>query len=849
MGTLFSRLDTRRLGFAVSLLEIGYAMVLYLDHREPWLTTLFLIGGVVLLTILRYGVPGWQRSLLVLVPAAPLLSLAYLSDNQGDGITRLVYVTLAGAVLLLPFRVSRADDEAPGYDLFELVHGFLSVLIGALMLLVPDRFPNVAFSTVRPYMFWLALLAFLGGAGLLAHNALRQVHPWLAHIGRGAAIFLTLFLCGTFVLVGEHHGALVNFIFGMALAFRPVLTKRPARREANPEHDSVFRDVEGLTERWTWMVITVALVMTFVDDVTQVREVFSSSYTVLALVAYNIVAFWLLPDTGSPGVRLRFHLYVFAFATAHLMLGGSPAAHGIAVASLIPPMLAARALGAAPGYGVLAANLGFVLLSSTIRQALWGWDGTLASIVFVRVVGILSAGIMVVRSAVEQRRLAQQLQAAREDLQAANEELTTQNEELTEAGQQLSRLAECDPLTGLVNRRRFQEVLSEEVARAEQGHTRGALFFLDLDHFKTINDTHGHAAGDRHLQMVARTLLSQVRDGDTVARLGGDEFAIVSPGSDAATARLTIERILQTVQASVGITLYPDSGQTVESLLIQADMAMYEVKRSGRNGYRIFEPRFAQSGSWEQEVRSAMADERLELHFQPIMSLQTRTVQRFEALLRLMGPDGQVVPPSAFLPHIEGLPVMHQVDRWVIKRALQQWQDVARTEAQLEVEINLSGRAFEDTGLLESIQTQLAASGVAAEQIIFEITETTAIADLARARAFIQTMRARGCRFAIDDLGSGFASFSYLKHLPVDYIKIDGSLIRDLREGTDQALVQGIVTIAKAMGIRTIAEWVEDEQTLQRLCELGVDYAQGYLIGHPKPLAAYQPIRERSDVI
>jgi EAL domain-containing protein (putative c-di-GMP-specific phosphodiesterase class I) len=268
-------------------------------------------------------------------------------------------------------------------------------------------------------------------------------------------------------------------------------------------------------------------------------------------------------------------------------------------------------------------------------------------------------------------------------------------------------------------------------------------------------------------------------------------------------------------------------------------MAMYQVKRNGRNGACFYadgqEPE--RILYWENEVRRAMAEERLFLVFQPIMSLNTGDVTRCEALLRMTGTDGSAIMPDDFLPSVESLPVMDRIDRWVIQSAIRHLAEPEVAESGLMVGVNLSARAFDDPQLPDTILAWLAASGVAPDRIVFEVTETLAITDLDRANAFIDTLRRSGCRFAIDDFGSGFASFAYLRHLRVDFVKIDGRLVQDLREGK-LTMVQGIVAIARGLKLETVAEWVEDAETLELLRECGVDYAQGFLIGHPGPLSA-----------
>jgi len=846
-------IDTRRLGFAVGIVEIGWALILYFrasplavlsaGELKAWRPPLFLVGGVVLLMLVRYGIRSWKAAPLVGLSALPLLIEAYRNSTTGDHFVGLIFFILAVAVCAVSLQTWGRGNPQETLDLFDIVYGSMSIVTGSLLLAVPDRLPPEAFATLRPYHLPVGAAILLGAAGLLMPERLRCIRPWVQTLARGAATVVPAIFAVTFLSSGLREGALFNLTFGLTMIFRPALV------QARPE-DRPFSNVERLAEMWTWLLILAALAMGVAEELTRPRMVLSVNYTVLVLVAYNVLAFWIFPNLGRMSVRLRCHLYTFSAVTAHLMLGGNLAAHGISVAAVVAPMLATRVLGPIDGAGVLATNLGFMLMSMGLRLWMWGWDGALAWVVLFRLVGITTVGYMVIQNASEQRRLALELHHAQGELQAANEELTTQNEELTEVGKELVRLAERDPLTHLVNRRRFLESVSEQLTADSAGTAHGALLFLDLDHFKEINDRYGHAAGDRLLQRVALVLTSQVRETETVARLGGDEFAVLMPGSDLRAARSLAERILFhlgqlgaaagpdafPVHASIGVTLYPECGQTVESLLVQADIAMYEVKRNGRNGYRFFAAQRAETQvPWELEVHRALSEGRLVLHFQPIMHLATGEISRYEALLRLTARDGSLVYPMAFLPHIEPLPLMHQIDRWVVGAGIRRLAQLRERGVYIELELNLSGRAFDDLELQGAIEGHLAATGVSPGQLVFEITETSAISDLTRARAFIQTLRAKGCRFAIDDLGSGYASFTYLKHLPVDFIKIDGSLMKDLDGGTDEALVQGIVTIAKALGIKTIAEWVEDAPTLARIRSYGVDYAQGYYVGMPGP--------------
>ncbi|HWI61533.1 MAG TPA: EAL domain-containing protein [Symbiobacteriaceae bacterium] len=850
--------DGGRLSFAVGVLEIGYGILLiFAPAGVParaagiaWMPTLLLLGGVSMLFVMRYPLRGWRRNAALLSVAAPLLLMAYVYGSVGSLMSGLVYVILAGTVLLVGVQKEAAGSQTPPVTIFEFVWALLCSLLTVVLMVAPELLPS---GTVRFHglMRPLSMLISLCAGGVLLGDRLSRVHPSLPRAARLTSAALLLPMAVMDLTVGFHLGVLFKLAFGAALLFRPSLV----RREALPEHPAeIDRDVEGATELWNWLLVFGAALMTALQKTMDQQTADSLAYAITALVIYNIGTFWLLPGLGRPDSRLRWHLHIFAIATAYLSQVESQSGYAMVAFSLVPPILAARALGRSAGYGVLATNLGFFLFVALERELRYDGGFLNPTRVAAQCLGVGVAGLMVIRNALEQRHLSVQLQGAREELQAANEELQAaneellaQNEELTDAGEALAQLAERDPLTGLFNRRSFLEWLQGQLSAG----CAGALLFLDLDHFKEINDNGGHAAGDQVLQRVSQVLLRTAGERATIARFGGDEFAVMLPGADAGEARARAEQILRQlghlapaasfpVEASIGITLYPEQANTVEALLVQADTAMYEVKRSGRNGVFVYQPR---SGvSWELEVQRALAEGRFVLHFQPIVDLRSGTVTRYEALLRMVGPDGRLVPPGLFLPHVESGRLMSQVDRWVIREAFRYLQG----PGQFVVEVNLSGRAFDDPTLLESIEAWLVEMQVDPRRLIFEITETAAISDVQRARRFIQALRRHGCRFAIDDLGSGFASFSYLKHLPVDYIKIDGSLIKDLREVRDRALVEGIVTIGRGLGMQTIAEWVEDAETLELVRQCGVDYAQGYLIGYPSPFPVPITAKESS---
>ncbi len=421
---------------------------------------------------------------------------------------------------------------------------------------------------------------------------------------------------------------------------------------------------------------------------------------------------------------------------------------------------------------------------------------------------------------------------------------------------QLQHLASHDALTALFNRRRFSEELERELALVRRHGTPGALLFLDLDGFKAVNDRHGHRAGDEVLASLGQMLRSQLRDGDILARLGGDEFAILLPRTGETEALAMAARLREAmrrhttpiggkqiaVSASIGIAPFPALGTSAEELLACADLAMYRAKthrdhvylyRASPAGAKSLAP----ACNWERRLRTALDQDLFVLHAQPIEDLRTGQRQ-YELLLRLIARDGRLCEPESFLPVAERSGLMGEIDRWVVLQAIYLLSREAKKPATLRVCANLSSMALNDTALLALIQRELERTNIDPRRLMFEITETAAIADLAGAQRFVRALKRLGCRFALDDFGVGFSSFYYLKHLPVDVLKIEGGFVRNLaRDETDLHVVRGIVTVAQGLGKETIAEYVEDSETVAVLRQLGVDHAQGYQIGRPGPLA------------
>ncbi len=427
----------------------------------------------------------------------------------------------------------------------------------------------------------------------------------------------------------------------------------------------------------------------------------------------------------------------------------------------------------------------------------------------------------------------------------------------------LDYLMDHDLLTGLFNRRRFDQELMQQVDRAARYGSGGAVLMMDLDHFKQVNDSFGHKAGDDLLKAIAGELRHRARRTDVLARLSGDEFALLLPQADLEEASVVAEALVKAVRqhvatlgektirmtASVGVALFGDLSYA--ELLAYADQAMYEAKESGRDRMSVYRPgadhrrRTARLDEAER-LRKGLAEDRLVLHAQPILNLSSGKIAQYELLVRLWDDAAsELLMPGAFLYVAERFDMIQAIDRWVVRQAIGLIAEHAAAGSDLLLEINLSGKSIGDRDLAAFTERLLAEAGIDPSSLIFELTETAAIANLEDAQRFAHRLRGLGCRFALDDFGSGFGSFYYLKHLPFDYIKIDGDFVRGLPGSpTDQLVVQALVTIAQGMGKETIAEFVTDQATVALLEEAGVDYAQGFHISRPGPLADVLPVTQ-----
>jgi diguanylate cyclase (GGDEF)-like protein len=400
----------------------------------------------------------------------------------------------------------------------------------------------------------------------------------------------------------------------------------------------------------------------------------------------------------------------------------------------------------------------------------------------------------------------------------------------------LRDLAERDPLTSLSNRRRFAERVDEQLRYARRYEHTGALVFLDLDSFKFINDSFGHPTGDRVLKRVAEAIAGNLRETDTSARLGGDEFAVLLPEVDEEGALRATETVLGAIRsghdpmvgASAGVVLYgPDRQLGAGELMIAADIALYESKEAGRGGISVYRGQKGMKLTWVERIRAALREERFVLHAQPIVDLRSGEVEREELLVRMLDRDGSEIPPLSFLPTAERFGLIAEIDSFAVGRAIE-----LAAEGR-PVAVNISGPALTDRGLIDRVSAAIAA-GMDPEMLSFELTETAGVANIEAARRFAGYLEDLGCDLALDDFGTGLSSLGYLKHLPVQTLKIDTEFIHGMREGAfDRYLVQTIVGLARRLGQKTVAEGVEDEATLSLLRMFGVDYAQGYLLGAP----------------
>ena len=434
------------------------------------------------------------------------------------------------------------------------------------------------------------------------------------------------------------------------------------------------------------------------------------------------------------------------------------------------------------------------------------------------------------------------------------EQLEKGSQLIKEKEENLIWLADHDSLTKLYNRRRFQVEFDHQLKIAQRYKNTGAILYLDLDQFKYINDTSGHSAGDILLKQVAETLQQTIRSSDILARLGGDEFALLLPDIDAHGASQLAQKIntqlrlihleyngvQHKVSASIGIAIFPEYDLSAQDLMSNADIAMYQAKESGRSKSHVYSHEEQTKELlktrilWKEKIEAALENNRLILHFQPILDLKTHKISHIEALVRMISLDDELIMPNRFIPIAEQSGLINQIDLTVLKLAFETLRLLKKQNNPLKLSVNLSGKALNNAPLISYLKSELSEHDIDADKLIIEVTETTAVANFNTAVELMNDIKASGAKFALDDFGVGYASFFYLRQLPVDYVKIDGSFIKTLeKHREDQVLVKAISEIAHLSGLKTIAEFVENQAILDLLETYNIDYAQGYHIAKP----------------
>jgi diguanylate cyclase (GGDEF)-like protein/PAS domain S-box-containing protein len=422
---------------------------------------------------------------------------------------------------------------------------------------------------------------------------------------------------------------------------------------------------------------------------------------------------------------------------------------------------------------------------------------------------------------------------------------------------QLRLMADLDKLTELVNRIGFERALTEHVVHAARYGSGGSVIALGIDNFKYVNESLGVEAGDELLVGLSELIERRLRKTDILARVGGDVFGVLVHGTDMTEALALTEELLEIVRRhgfvlngeamritlSAGVTALEERPVLGAELLAEAEAAMHKAKESGRDRVIGHEPDVRPDGdssrAWSERVRQATERGLFVLVSQPIVNLKSGDTTQHEVLVRMRDDGGGLVEPAAFLATAERFGLIGGIDRWVTHQAVRLIAAHNKEGRELTLEVNLSGMTMGDARFPEEVKRELTSSGIDPASLIFEVTETAAVADIEQARLFAQSLKKVGCRFALDDFGSGYASFYYLKHLPISYLKIDGEFVEQLPNSrTDQLIVRALVEVCDGLGIKTIAEFVTDQQTMDMVGDLGVDFAQGYHLGKPTPVSA-----------
>ncbi|MDB6098261.1 MAG: hypothetical protein JWN58_964 [Gammaproteobacteria bacterium] len=434
--------------------------------------------------------------------------------------------------------------------------------------------------------------------------------------------------------------------------------------------------------------------------------------------------------------------------------------------------------------------------------------------------------------------------------------------ELRGLTRQMTYQASHDALTGLVNRREFERRLQEATDSAQTSAVGHALCYLDLDHFKVVNDTCGHTAGDNMLREIASLIKDTVRDSDTVGRIGGDEFALLLVGCPLEKARQIADNVVRSVNdfrfvwkdkifnvgVSIGLVEIGRDSGTIEDIMNAADSACYVAKKQGGLHVHVYSAREEASARhsgeihWLLKLQGALRDNKFELYFQPIVHARAGGVSgpALEVFVRLAGEHGQpAAPPAEFIRAAERYRLMPHVDRWVVQAVL---AALGRGGLKLppgrSVAINIAGQTLGDAEFLEFVVECFDHTGASPGDICFEVTENSVVANLDHAQRFIAVLHGMGCEFALDDFGSGLSSFSTLKTLPMDYLKIDGSFIKNLAaDSVNQAMVAAMIELSRCLNFRVVAEQVEDQLSLDTVTGMGIDFVQGFVVGRPQPLS------------
>ncbi len=726
---------------------------------------------------------------------------------------------------------------------------------------------NMFHGTLQPLAGAARTMSQLAEDGLLPRTLARRSRtdvPWVATcLTAGMAIF--------FLLLGDPIWlvAAANFTYLIGIGLPNVAVW--LLRKNQPEAQRPYRAPRGmiflgLIAAGGWLISAVLGFQQFGMQTVLVGVLFA--YSGSALYAWR--RFSDRRRQGLPGVANTLHikltgamLLVLAFDGAGYLLAVSslPDQSSALVSVLEDIFVAVAILSISVGLvlpGILAHAM--VQVSDAATGMAKGAMASFSNALLALGRGDLDAAHarvdvvpVTVHSGDEVGEMARSVNSLQQEIAGAAASLDQAREEL--------RQARHDALTGLITRREFERRLDASLVRARRDPTPYTLLYLDLDHFKVVNDTCGHAAGDELLRQITGVLRAAIRNRDSVARLGGDEFAVLLENCPPQPAERIAQDLLQTIQefsfaweekvfkigVSIGLVAFHDGSVGLLELMRAADDACYIAKKHGRNRIHLYQPTDSEVAArqgeldWVGRLRRALHDNRFCLYAQDMVGVSpARKGERHQELLvRMIDEEQRVVDPLVFIPVAERYNLMPAVDRLVISIAFAEFARINAREGRVERHrwaINLSGASLSDDDFLEFVRAQFDAFSVPHAAICFEITETAAIANLAKATHFIHQLKALGCGFSLDDFGSGMSSFGYLKHLPVDHLKIDGAFVRDIaHDPIDRAMVEAINKVGHVMGITTIAECVETLQTLAILEEIGVDYAQGFAIARPHP--------------